>query len=1061
MRKKVDSRVRTLVENGVRTNMRSLFVIVGDRGRDQVVNLHYMVNKISSSKPSVLWCYKQELGFSSHRKKRAKHVKKQVQRGLHDPNVDDPFELFVSSTDIRYCYYKETEQVLGKTFGMCVLQDFEALTPNLLCRVVETVEGGGIIILLLKTMDSLRQLYKLSMDAHSNFRTETHSDTEPRFNERLVLSLSNCAACLVVDDELNVLPISSHAKLLKPVEDDAPVGDERPKTAKERELEELKATTGDTQPIGPLVSVARTLDQAKALLTFVDAISEKALNKTLALTAGRGRGKSAALGLAIASAVAYGYSNIFVTAPSPENLTTVFEFILKGFDALGMKEHQQYELVQAESPELNKALVRVNIFRDHRQTVQYISPNDWQHLAQAELLVVDEAAAIPLPVVRKLLGPYLVLLSSTVNGYEGTGRALSLKLIEDLRRGKAVGRGAGAVTSGERTLRELTLEEPIRYAPGDHVEAWLNRLLCLDAAQVPALTLSSLPLPSQCGLFLVNRDALFSHHEASEKFLFKMMSLFVSSHYKNSPNDMLLMADAPAHHLLVLLPPIDAQAEHSELPEILVAVQICMEGAISQESVKASLKRGLRPSGDLIPWTLTQLFLHEGFGQLSGARIVRIAVHPALHRKGYASEALRQLASWFEQKSRGIASFSGSVATGDGSKKKKQKTTGDLPENGEGKKGKGLLEEELVPKEVPPLLEAVAEVPPPYELDYLGTSFGLTYELYEFWRKSGYRPVYVRQQQHNSTGEHSCILLKTLKPLEAEPRAAAVIDHFVNDFRQRFLRLLQGPFRDHTTRLALSVVDPPPADAAAAAAAEAASGEASGGASSSSAPAECHAPLTASSLLLFLSRDDLHRLEQYGKNLVEYALVLDIVPTLASLFLARRMPQVRLSSLQCAILVAIGCQHKTFDRLAAEFSVPTSQLLALFNKAMHKLANHCRSLLEQQVEEEEDEAEGGRKRSIRSGEVLPGGSFIRESLQSDQHAMGQKVSKKQSAARQELLDSLVRDEFAVAPGAAELDEALGGIEPRPGIVSVKRKLPELGESGSKQGANNGGKKQRR
>lgn len=36
MRKKVDSRIRTLVENGVKLNHRSLFVIVGDKGRDQV-----------------------------------------------------------------------------------------------------------------------------------------------------------------------------------------------------------------------------------------------------------------------------------------------------------------------------------------------------------------------------------------------------------------------------------------------------------------------------------------------------------------------------------------------------------------------------------------------------------------------------------------------------------------------------------------------------------------------------------------------------------------------------------------------------------------------------------------------------------------------------------------------------------------------------------------------------------------------------------------------------------------------------------------------------------------
>ena len=51
-----------------------------------------------------------------------KQIKKSIQRGLLDPDKDDPFELFISSTDIRYCYYKETHKILGNTFGMCVLQ---------------------------------------------------------------------------------------------------------------------------------------------------------------------------------------------------------------------------------------------------------------------------------------------------------------------------------------------------------------------------------------------------------------------------------------------------------------------------------------------------------------------------------------------------------------------------------------------------------------------------------------------------------------------------------------------------------------------------------------------------------------------------------------------------------------------------------------------------------------------------------------------------------------------------------------------------------------------------
>ena len=99
-------------------------------------------------------------------------------RGLIDPEKDDPFELFISATDISYCYYKDTARVLGNTFGMVVLQDFEAVTPNVLARTIETVEGGGIVVLLLRSMESLTQLYTMSMDAHARFRTEAHADVQ-------------------------------------------------------------------------------------------------------------------------------------------------------------------------------------------------------------------------------------------------------------------------------------------------------------------------------------------------------------------------------------------------------------------------------------------------------------------------------------------------------------------------------------------------------------------------------------------------------------------------------------------------------------------------------------------------------------------------------------------------------------------------------------------------------------------------------------------------------------------------------------------------------------------
>lgn len=164
MRKQLDPRIPTLIRNNVSLGHRSFFVLVGDRGRDQVVNLHFLLSQSRvEARPNVLWCYKKDLGFTTHRKKREAKIKRDIKRGIREKGEGDPFELFVGVTDIRYCYYKDTPRVLGQTFGMLILQDFEALTPNLLARTIETVEGGGIVVLLLRTMTSLRQLYSAGM----------------------------------------------------------------------------------------------------------------------------------------------------------------------------------------------------------------------------------------------------------------------------------------------------------------------------------------------------------------------------------------------------------------------------------------------------------------------------------------------------------------------------------------------------------------------------------------------------------------------------------------------------------------------------------------------------------------------------------------------------------------------------------------------------------------------------------------------------------------------------------------------------------------------------------
>lgn len=153
------------------------------------------------------------------------------------------------------------------------------------------------------------------------------------------------------------------------------------------------------------------------------------------------------------------------------------------------------------------------------------------------------------------------------------------------------------------------MSDPIRYALNDEIERWLNELLLLNATEPVTLKGSRLPHPSECELYIVNRDALLSYRPNSEKFLFNLMSLFISSHYKNSPNDLQLLSDSPSHLIFVLLGPIQKNAEGKvEMPDILCAIQLALEGNLSKFSISHNSQRGIKPSGDLIPWNIREQF---------------------------------------------------------------------------------------------------------------------------------------------------------------------------------------------------------------------------------------------------------------------------------------------------------------------------------------------------------------------------------------------------------------------------------------------------------------------
>ena len=271
MKKKIDDRIINLLQSCISTKERSMFIIVGDNGREQIPNINYLLNQTEfSNKQSALWMYKKDLGFSNHCKKKINKIKGSQNKGLYNESNDNNLETFVSTTDVKFRKYIDSHLVLGNTYNMLILQDFEAITPNLLCRTIETVKGGGCIIFLFRTMDSLEDMYNLSMDSHNKYKTSTFKRVDMRFNRRFISSLVDNKNCLVIDQELNILAIDKHHKLnLKKWENNNvssnPI-DTSTATDRDLSLNKLKQELNSSKgPIADLIKKCLTLDQAKCV----------------------------------------------------------------------------------------------------------------------------------------------------------------------------------------------------------------------------------------------------------------------------------------------------------------------------------------------------------------------------------------------------------------------------------------------------------------------------------------------------------------------------------------------------------------------------------------------------------------------------------------------------------------------------------------------------------------------------------------------------------------------------------------------------------------------------
>lgn len=69
---------------------------------------------------------------------------------------------------------------------------------------------------------------------------------------------------------------------------------------------------------------------------------------------------------------------------------------------------------------------------------------------------------------------------------------------------------------------------------------------------------------------------------------------------------------------------------------------------------------------------------------------------------------------------------------------------------------------------------------------------------------------------------------------------------------------------------------------------------------------------------------DLKRLESYSNNMLDYHVILDLLPALGGLYFSNRFPaDVKLSGVQSSILLALGMQRKSIEDVEVRLLLPS------------------------------------------------------------------------------------------------------------------------------------------
>jgi tRNA(Met) cytidine acetyltransferase len=316
--------------------------------------------------------------------------------------------------------------------------------------------------------------------------------------------------------------------------------------------------------------------------------------RPLVLTADRGRGKSAALGIAAAQLVAQAQQPFIITAPAPQAAAVA----LHHFQQLtAASEHHKFHFVA-----IDELL---------------------QQAPTTALLFIDEAAALPTPVLQTLLARYSRLVfATTEHGYEGTGRGFTVRFQKHL-------------TEHCPGWQKHHLQQPIRYQQHDPLEQLIFNSFLLHAAAENLVQIKQQPYTVH---FYSAADWL--KQPGKLQHVFSLLSL---AHYQTQVKDLASLLDNPQLRVITF------ESENT----VLACALLSTEGNLAPDLAQQVYYGERRLQGHLLAQSLAFHCAQPKLARLPLLRIMRIAVQPELQRQQLGNQLLRQIEHFAQEK--GIA----------------------------------------------------------------------------------------------------------------------------------------------------------------------------------------------------------------------------------------------------------------------------------------------------------------------------------------------------------------------------------------------------------------------